>query len=134
MLILLFLVLLVVTFSVVLFTTRPTKEETELGKRLAGYNRGSAADQVIDTDILKHEAYSDLPLVNALLRRMKLAANVDTLIKQANSNWTVGGLLFGRSRIGIFVGMLGGFYFRNCDPGSGPRSCRRQPARTSTSS
>ena len=49
--IVLFLLLLVITFSVVLYMTRPTKEETELGNRLAGFNRGSSADPVIDPDI-----------------------------------------------------------------------------------
>ena len=56
-----------------LFVTKPTKEEIDLGKRLAGFDRGSAASQVVDPDILKREVYSDLPLVNAILRRVKLA-------------------------------------------------------------
>ena len=45
--ILLFLVLLVVVFSVVFYMTKPTKEETDLGKRLAGIDRMAATgDQV----------------------------------------------------------------------------------------
>ena len=39
MLILLFLVLLVAVFSVVLYMTKPTKEETDLGRRLARIDR-----------------------------------------------------------------------------------------------
>ncbi len=113
MLIVLFLVLVVVTFVIVLVTTRPTKEETDLGRRLAGYNRGTNANLEVDDDILKHESYSDLPLINALLRRMKVAVNVNTLIKRANSDWTVGRLLFGALAIAIIVGGLVGAYFHN---------------------
>ena len=70
--------------------TKPTQKELELGKRLAGFERGSATGQAIDQDILKREVYSDLPLVNTILRRIKPAAYLDALIKQANSTWTVG--------------------------------------------
>jgi tight adherence protein B len=112
--ILLFLFLLVVTFSVVLFMTRPTKGETELGDRLAGISRGSHAAPVIDPDIiLKREVYSDLPVINAILRRIKLAADVDTLIKQANSSLTVGRVLFGALVIAVVVGVLAGTYLHN---------------------
>lgn len=113
MLILLFLVLVVITFSIVLVVTRPTKEETEIGRRLAGYNRGSGANQVADADILKHESYSEFPLINALLSRMKVAVNVDTLIKQANSDWTVGRLIFGALAIFFIVAGMTGVYFHN---------------------
>ncbi len=113
MLILLFLVLVVITFSIVLVVTRPTKEETEIGRRLAGYNRGSGANQVVDADILKHESYSEFPLINALLSRMKVAVNVDTLIKQANSDWTVGRLIFGALAIFFIVAGMTGVYFHN---------------------
>ena len=40
MIILLFLVLLVATFVIVLVMTKQTKEETHIGRRLAGYNPG----------------------------------------------------------------------------------------------
>jgi tight adherence protein B len=113
MAILLFLLLLVVTFSLVLFITRPTREETDLGNRLAGINRGSTVDPVISADILKREVYSDLPLVNALLSRIKLAADIDTLIKQSNSNWTVGRVLFGSIVIAVVAGALGGLYMHS---------------------
>jgi tight adherence protein B len=116
--ILLFLLLLVVTFSVVLYMTRPTKEETDLGNRLAGFNRGSNAAQVFDTEaILKREVYSDLPIVNAILRRIQLAADVDTLIKQANSTLTVGRVLFGALVIAIVAGVLAGTYMHNAPLG-----------------
>jgi tight adherence protein B len=107
MLILLFAVLMIEVFFVVVLATKPSKEEVNLGKRLAGLDRGNIAEQVIDSDILKREAFSDLPLVNAILRRMKLAASIDVLIKQSNSSWTVGRVLFGSLVIFVIVGALG---------------------------
>ena len=112
--IMLFLFLLVITFSIVLYMTRPTKEETDLGNRLAGFSRGSRAEAVIDPDIiLKRGVYSDLPIINAILRRIKLAADVDTLIKQANSSLTVGRVLFGALVIGFVAGVLSGTYLHS---------------------
>jgi tight adherence protein B len=101
-----FLVILVVTFFVVLFVTQPTKKEVDLGKRLAGFDRGSVAGQTIDPDILKREVYSDLPLVDAILRRMKPAVYFDELIKQANCNWTVGKMMFGSLLIFVVSGAV----------------------------
>ncbi len=105
MLIIVFLAILVETFFVVLILTKPTKKEIDLGKRLAGFERGSA-DQVVDPDILKREVYSDLPLLNAILRRIKPAADIDTLLKQANSNWTVGRTLLSSLVIFTLVAVL----------------------------
>lgn len=110
MIILLFLVLLVATFAVVLVATRQSKEETHIGRRLAGYNSGLTPDQAVDTDILKREVYSESPLINALLSRLKLASRIDTLLKQANLNWTVGGFIFASLGIGILAGVLSGMY------------------------
>jgi tight adherence protein B len=111
--ILLFLVLVIVIFFVVLLVTKPTKEEADIGRRLAGFDRGIAADQAFDPDILKREAYSDLPIVNAILQRIKVAANLDILIKQADSNWTVGRVLFGSLLIVVVAGALIAAYLHN---------------------
>jgi tight adherence protein B len=113
MLILLFLVLLVVTFFVVFLMTSPTQKETDLGIRLAGLDRGSAAGQVIDPSILKREGFSDFPIINALLQRIKIAADVAVLIKQANSSWTVGGVLLGTIALVVVVGVLGAAWLHN---------------------
>jgi tight adherence protein B len=106
MVIVLFLLLLVATFAVVLFVTRPTKEETDLGDRLAGLNRGPGVAAAANADILRHEAYSDLPLVNAALRRVKLAADLKALIQQADSDWTVGRVVFGALVLAVVAGVL----------------------------
>jgi tight adherence protein B len=115
--ILLFLVLLVVVFSVVFYMTKPTKEETDLGKRLAGMDHGDTADQGIDPDILKREVYSEFPLVNAILRRVQLAADIDVLIKQADSTWTVGRVVFGALVIFAVVAALTSAWLHNVPGG-----------------
>ena len=108
-----FLVILVITFFVVMFITKPTQKELELGKRLAGFERGSATGQAIDPDILKREVYSDLPLVNMILRQIKPAAYLDGLIKQANFTWTVGQMLFGSLAILVVAGGVAALWLRN---------------------
>ena len=78
--------------------------------------------------ILKREVYSDLPLVNAILRRIKLAANVDILIKQANSDWTVGRVMFGALVIFSVVAAMSWTWLHSIPAGLGARSCGRKRA------
>jgi tight adherence protein B len=107
MLSLLFFVLLVVTFLVVLFVTRPTKKEIELKERLAGFDSGSTEGEEVGTDILKRDVYSESPLLDAILRRLKLASDISALIKQADSRWTVGGVFLGAFVLFICFGLVG---------------------------
>lgn len=111
--ILMFLVILVLTFLVVMFVTKPTTKEIDLGKRLAGLDHGSATGQVVDPDILKREVYSDLPFVNTILRRMKPAAHIDAMIKQANCNWTVGQMLLATLAVFVVVGAVSAAWLHN---------------------
>jgi tight adherence protein B len=119
MLILMFLVILVVTFFVVLLVTKPTQKELDLGTRLAGFDRGSSADQMIDPDILRREVYSDLPLVHAILRRIKPAAHIDALIKQANCTWTVSQMLLGSIVAFVVAGAVSAAWLQNRSIGFG---------------
>ena len=108
MVILLFLLVLVATFAIVLYVTRPTKAESDLGDRLAGFSRGGAAAKAApNADILKRDAYSDLPLINAVLQRIRLAADINTLIQQADSDWTVGRVIFGALVTAVIAGVVG---------------------------
>ena len=114
MVIVLFLLVLVATFAIVLYVTRPTKEEADLGDRLAGLRRGgSGAVAATNADILKHEGYSDLPLIDAALRRLRLAADLKTLIQQADSDWTVGRVIFGAFVLVVLVGVLSWAWFHS---------------------
>jgi tight adherence protein B len=114
MVILLFLLVLVATFSIVLYVTRPTREEADLGDRLAGLSRGgTGAVAAPNADILRREAYSDLPLINAVLQRIRLAADINKLIQQADSDWTVGRVIFGALVIAVVVGVLSWMWLQN---------------------
>jgi tight adherence protein B len=115
--ILLFLVLLVVVFFVVFYMTKPSKQEADLGKRLAGIDRANTTGETFDADILKREVYSDLPIIDAILRRVKLAANLDVLIKQADSSWTVGRVVFGALVIFAVVAGLSSVWLNNIPAG-----------------
>jgi tight adherence protein B len=117
--ILLFVVLLVTTFFAVYFMTKPTKEENNLKKRLDGYDRNSKPEEAIESDILKHEAYSDLPLLNAMLQRIKIAADVNELIKQGGVTWTVGGMLFSAIAILCGAGVVAALWFQSVMIGLG---------------
>lgn len=102
----LFIVLLLITFAVTLFVTKPTKKELDLGKRLAGFDDKSASEQTV-SDILKREVYSNSPVLNAILRRAKIASDVDSLIKQADLKWTVGGVVLGALLLFVIVALAG---------------------------
>jgi tight adherence protein B len=115
--IVLFLVLLVVTFSVVLLMTKPTRQETDLGKRLAGIDEPSTPNRAINQDILKRDVLSRLPILNAILQRIKLAADINVLIKQSDSKWTVGGCLLGAVLAFAVVGVLSAAWFHSIPVG-----------------
>jgi len=87
--------------------TKPSRDETNLGKRLAGFDNEITQESGIDSDILKREVYSNSPVLNAFLRRIKLAADVDTVIKQADLKWTVGGLVLGSLLLFLAVAFVG---------------------------
>ena len=118
MLILLFFVLLVTTFAVVLLMTRPTKQQTDLERRLAGFDRSSAVAQVAETGILRSENYSDYPAIDAMLQKIKAVASLQVLIQQAGLKWTVGPLLLGSISSAIAVAVLASMLLRNLPAGT----------------
>lgn len=103
-----FFVLATIIFLVVLMVTRPTKKEVDLGKRLAGIEQASAEEKVAQADILKRDVYSDSPVLEAVLRRLELAADLDAIIKQSDVHWSVGELAIGSVFLLFAVGLLSG--------------------------
>lgn len=65
-----------------------------------------AGERSVEHDILKREVYSEYAIINAILVRIKLASDLDTLIKQADVHWTVGKALFGALSLAGIVGVL----------------------------
>jgi tight adherence protein B len=117
LLVLVFIVLVVVTLSVMLAVTKPTKKETDLGKRLAGFEKDIAGERDIDPDILRREVYSEYPVLDAILQRIKLASDLDTLIRQADVRWTVGRVLFGALVLFAAGGVFGAVVLHNYELG-----------------
>lgn len=89
MTILLFIVLLIVSFLVLLYFLRPTATEVAVQQHLEGIeeNRTVEGD---GTTILRREALSTLPWLDELLRNIPGSANVARLIRQSGRTWQVG--------------------------------------------
>ncbi len=105
-----FLVLLLLTSAVFLFLTRPTKIEKSVSARLESIGENPQEKLAPDEDILKREALSEVPWLNAALSRLELAAKLKQLITQADSQWTVGRLVVGSALLLVSVLWLGRFW------------------------
>lgn len=90
--ILLFGVLLVLTFGVLLLFLRPTSTEVAVEEHLAGI-QGARAEASNGTSILKNEGLSSNPAIDALLKQLPFSPAIARLIRQAGSDWKVGSVL-----------------------------------------
>lgn len=108
---LLFLFVLVVVFAVVAYITRPTRAE-----KLA-HSRFEAATGRVNPyapqriDILRHDTYSNIPWINRLLNKLRIAARLRRLIAEADLNWTVGRLILGSVVALFLVYWIGAFAY-----------------------
>jgi len=115
MLVLIFALLLVVTFGVVMLVLRPTKSEKNLQGRLESIERG-ADDQVVleDTpDIVKRGNLSDIPLLEVMLRRLAPAKRLQNILSQADLDWSVGRVISGTIFLLVVVPFVTGFFIPN---------------------
>ena len=93
-----FVSVLALCFTVVMVATRPSSAERVIEGRIArlsGAQSGGsdAPDQFVA--IVKQRRLSAFPWLNAQLRSLRPAQQIDLLIQQAESSWTVGGVLTG---------------------------------------
>lgn len=108
--VLLFVLVGAVTFGVILYFTGPTARAKRLKARLenVGLDREPALEQ---PDIIKRiTPYSDIPLLDALFRRLTFTQYLRTMIVQANSTWTVGRLVSATLLIFVVVGWASGLW------------------------
>jgi tight adherence protein B len=91
--ILLFLVVALVSFTVIMLLTRPSRRAKRLQQRLEGITLGPDLQSQQPVDLLKRVTYSDIPLLDALFRRYALTRRLRELLIQANTTWTVGRLV-----------------------------------------
>lgn len=99
--VLLFGLLLALSFGAVAWVLKPTKTESDVQRHLTSIGQLYVSDAQGAT-ILRQEALSTIPWVNSLLKSIPRIANLRLLITQAGSNWTVGALTFG-SVLATFV-------------------------------
>jgi len=112
--VLLFLVILVVTFGAVWFVLRPSKKEVTLDNRLGEIGR--AQDGVLDEetpDLIKRENLSDIALLEIILRRFKPAQSLRKLLSQADLDWTVGRVFTGTLAALIIVPAIVSYFLPN---------------------
>jgi len=111
-----FLLVLGLSFVVVLLVTRPTTAERIIAGRVAQIS-GSQADVYSEPDdtlqIIKRHRLSHLPWLDTLLQQVALARRVQLLISQAESSWSVGGVLTGCLLLLVFGFGLGYYEFPN---------------------
>ena len=108
--ILLFVVVVVLSFSAVLYITRPSSQEKQLQQRLDDISVSAARAPEDEPALLKTVTYSDIPLLDTLLKRFSVTRNLKTLIAQADSQWTVGRLVATTALIFASVTWLGSFW------------------------
>jgi tight adherence protein B len=93
-LLLLFALLLVLTFGVMTWVLKPTKSEADIQRHLSSIEKTYGVD-IDGGTILKQEALSSIPWLDDLLRSIPGVLNLRRLIGQAGLNWTVAPLLLG---------------------------------------
>ena len=90
--VLLFIVLLVITFGVILWMLAPNKRETDIQRHLKDIGNLYSVDAA-GTDILKQQSLSAIPWVNRILVKLPGAMRLQLFITQAGSRWSVGTLI-----------------------------------------
>jgi tight adherence protein B len=88
MVVLLFIVVLILSFLVLLFFLKPTAHETAIEQHLTGIEEGRMAGPD-GTTILKREVFSTIPWVDELIRQFPGSVELSRLIKQSGQKWPV---------------------------------------------
>src|SRR5215470_2917579 len=97
---LLFLVLLILTFAVVFYLLRPTKTEAAVQQHLQEIQIARAEET--GQTILKEEGYSRNPEITQLIRQVPGALGTLNLLRQSGQQWTVSSVM-GISLAATFV-------------------------------
>jgi tight adherence protein B len=110
LMVLVFLVVLVLTFVVFLLLTRPTVAERTIEGRIAKLQSVQTSAKWLaeqDSEIIKHTRLSARPWLDELLRHWGASYKIQLLIQQAKSTWTVAGVLagsLGMAALGYAIG------------------------------
>ena len=94
MVVLLFIVVLFLSFLVLLFFLKPTAHETAIEQHLTGIEEGRMAGPD-GTTILKKESFSTIPWVDELIRQIPGSIELSRLIRQSGEKWPVNAVMIG---------------------------------------
>jgi tight adherence protein B len=97
---LLFLLLMILTFAVVFYLLRPTKTETAVQQHLADIKIARAEET--GQTILREEGYSRNPEITQLIRQVPGALGTLNLLRQSGQQWTVSSVM-GISLVSTFI-------------------------------
>jgi tight adherence protein B len=104
-LVLLFVVLLILSFGVLFYFLKPTSMEKAVAEQLACIE-GDETALAGPTTILKEEAVHSIPLVENLVRRIPWSPAVLRLIKQAGQGWRVSSVMLFSLLAALIAGWL----------------------------
>lgn len=100
MIVLLFIVVLILSFLVLLYFLKPTAAETAIEQHLTGIEEGRMAS-ADGTTILKREVFSTTPWVDELIRQIPGSLELSRLIKQSGQKWQVSVVLMASAAIAL---------------------------------
>ena len=104
--VILFGLLLLVTFGALVWVLKPTKPEADIQRHLTSIGSWYAVD-TDGTTILMQEVLSSLPWLNTILGRVPGCLKLRLLITQAGSNWSVSTMLLASVAGALLAGWLG---------------------------
>ena len=115
---LIFVSVLLMSFLVVLLVTRPSPDERVIEERIAKIKTSAAEGGVAGapddaSQLIKYRRLSNLPWLDTLLQRVRLAQRIQLLITQAESSWSVGGVLGGSTLLALGGAALGCYELPN---------------------
>lgn len=109
--VLLFGLLLVMTFGALIWVLKPTKTESDVQRLLSSIGRTYGLD-VDGTTILKEESLSSIPWLDALLRHIPASLSLRLLIIQAGRSWTVAAVLLGSLASALLAGWVSSIFIQ----------------------
>jgi tight adherence protein B len=108
--VILFILLLLVSFGVIFFVLKPSKAERAVEQQLAGIQE-SRVVTVEGPTILKEEQRSSAPWLDQQLLEVPGASALSALIQQAGQKWQLSTVFFSALAAGVIVGLVGWLVF-----------------------
>jgi tight adherence protein B len=105
----LFFVLLLLTFGITVWVLKPSKPESDIERHLREIG-GLHAVETSEGTILKGRVLSSIPWINHLLESFPGSANLQLFITQAGSEWTVGTLLLASLILASFIAWASSYF------------------------